>query len=233
MALRLVLLLVSLGLVGLAVWRWQVNGWGSLVWIVALLVLMAIRRPYARSIAANRIVDRRAVVTEKVLLALVAIGGSVLPVIHLATGLFGFADYRLPDWAVIVGAVVLVPAYWLFWRSHADLGRNWSVTTELRADHGLVTSGVYARIRHPMYAAIWLIFLVQPLLVHNWIAGLSGPVAFAIMYLVRMPYEEKMMRDRFGAAYDAYCARTGRLWPGRTAASAATGGSDGQAGSGS
>ena len=94
-----------------------------------------------------------------------------------------------------------------------DLGLNWSVTTELRAQHDLVTSGVYERIRHPMYAAIWLIFLVQPLFIHNWIAGLSGPLAFAVMYFVRVPYEETMMRERFGEAYDAYCKCSGRLFP--------------------
>lgn len=209
----LVLTAVALGLAAAAIWRWQVNGWGSLVWIASMLLLTVIRLPYAKRNQANTITDKRAASIERLLLALVAIGGTFLPLVHLGTGLLSFADYRLPDWAVIVGAAVLVPAYWLFWRSHADLGRNWSATTELRQEHDLVTSGVYKRIRHPMYAAIWLIFLVQPLLVQNWIAGLAGPLAFAIMYFIRVPYEEAMMRDGFGEAYDAYCARAGRLFP--------------------
>ena len=209
----LVLTAVALGLAAAAIWRWQVNGWGSFVWIASMLLLTVIRLPYAKRTQANTITDKRAASTERLLLALVAIGGTFLPLVHLGTGLFSFADYRLPDWAVIVGTAVLVPAYWLFWRSHADLGRNWSATTELRQEHDLVTSGVYKRIRHPMYAAIWLIFLVQPLLVQNWIAGLAGPLAFAIMYFIRVPYEEAMMRDGFGEAYDTYCARAGRLFP--------------------
>ena len=209
----LVLTAVALGLAAAAIWRWQVNGWGSLVWIASMLLLTVIRLPYAKRTQANTITDKRAASIERLLLALVAIGGTFLPLVHLGTGLFSFADYRLPDWAVIVGASVLVPAYWLFWRSHADLGRNWSATTELRQEHDLVTSGVYKRIRHPMYAAIWLIFLVQPLLVQIWLAGLAGPLAFAIMCFIRVPYEEAMMRDGFGEAYDAYCARAGRLFP--------------------
>ena len=209
----LVLTAVALGLAAAAIWRWQVNGWGSLVWIASMLLLTVIRLPYAKRTQANTITDKRAASTERPLLALVAIGGTFLPLVHLGTGLFSFADYRLPDWAVIVGTAVLIPAYWLFWRSHADLGRNWSATTELRQEHDLVTSGVYKRIRHPMYAAIWLIFLVQPLLVQNWIAGLAGPLAFAIMYFIRVPYEEAMMRDGFGEAYDVYCARAGCLFP--------------------
>ena len=212
-AIRLVLAVVGLGLLGAVIWRWPVNGWGSLVWAASMAVLTVIRAPYAKRAATNRIADKRAVSTERLLLALVAVGGTFLPLVHLATGLLGFADYDLPEWAVFLGAAILLPAYWLFWRSHADLGRNWSVTTELRERHELVTSGVYRRIRHPMYAAIWLIFLVQPLLVHNWIAGLSGPLAFAAMYFIRVPYEEAMMRERFGEAYDAYSRRAGRLCP--------------------
>jgi protein-S-isoprenylcysteine O-methyltransferase Ste14 len=39
-------------------------------------------------------------------------------------------------------------AVWLFWRSHADLGRNWSPSLELREGHELVTEGVYRYVRH-------------------------------------------------------------------------------------
>ncbi|MEM9421501.1 MAG: isoprenylcysteine carboxylmethyltransferase family protein, partial [Pseudomonadota bacterium] len=89
----------------------------------------------------------------------------------------------------------------------------WSVTTELREGQTLITAGVYKRVRHPMYSAIWILFLVQPLFLHNWLAGFSGPISFAIMYFIRVPYEEKMMRDKFGDEYDEYCRKTGRIWP--------------------
>ncbi|MEM8548267.1 MAG: isoprenylcysteine carboxylmethyltransferase family protein, partial [Pseudomonadota bacterium] len=72
---------------------------------------------------------------------------------------------------------------------------------------------IYANIRHPMYAAIRLFFLAQPLLVQNWIAGLIGPLTFAFMYYVRVPYEEAMMQDCFGEAYVEYCRQTGRILP--------------------
>ncbi|MEO1198841.1 MAG: protein-S-isoprenylcysteine O-methyltransferase [Pseudomonadota bacterium] len=174
---------------------------------------MAIRWPCAEDTAHNVIVEKRAVATERAVLALVVIGGSGLLLLHLATGLFGVADYRVTDWAVVAGVVILVPAYWLFWRGHADLGRNWSPATEVHSEQGLVTSGVYTHIRHPKYAAPWLMFLVQPRLLHNRIAGFAGPLAFAVMYVIRLPYEEAMMRDRFGGGYDTYSARTGCLWP--------------------
>lgn len=85
----------------------------------------------------------------------------------------------------------------------------------MRRDHELVTGGAYARIRHPMYASLWLWAIAQPLLLHNWIAGVLVIPAGAALYFVRTPREEAMMRDRFGSAWDTYAARTGRLLPKR------------------
>jgi protein-S-isoprenylcysteine O-methyltransferase Ste14 len=51
------------------------------------------------------------------------------------------------------------------------------------------------------------------LLLQNVIAGWSGAVAVALIWLVRVPREEKLMLERFGAEYEQYMARTGRLVP--------------------
>jgi protein-S-isoprenylcysteine O-methyltransferase Ste14 len=49
-------------------------------------------------------------------------------------------------------------------------------TLEVREQHALVTTGVYSRVRHPMYSA-WA--LAQALLLPNWIAGPAGLIGFA------------------------------------------------------
>ena len=83
----------------------------------------------------------------------------------------------------------------------------------MRTEHELVTRGVYAQIRNPMYAAIWLGAFAQALLIQNWIGGFAVIPAFAAMWFIRVPREEALMRQRFGAAWDAYVARSGRLLP--------------------
>lgn len=211
--LRTAMMAVFVGLCGLILWRWQINGWGSIVWIASAIVMVVIRSPYAARTRKNTITEKVAVNTERALLALVGIAGTYMTVIHLATGMLSFADYSAPVWMPLIGLAFLVPGLWLFWRSHVDLGQNWSVTTELREEQTLVTEGVYTRIRHPMYSAIWLIFAAYPFLIQNWIAGPAAIVAFAILYCVRVPIEESMMRKQFGEAYEDYMARTGRLWP--------------------
>jgi protein-S-isoprenylcysteine O-methyltransferase Ste14 len=113
----------------------------------------------------------------------------------------------------LVGIIILAMAVWLFWRSHADLGRNWSPSLELREGHELVTEGVYRLVRHPMYASMWLWGVAQALLLQNWIAGWVSLVMFMPLYLLRVPREERMMLDEFGEEYRAYMNHTGRVIP--------------------
>jgi protein-S-isoprenylcysteine O-methyltransferase Ste14 len=124
-----------------------------------------------------------------------------------------FAEYSLRAGPLIAGILCIVLGLYLFYRSHADLGVNWSVTLEVREQHRLITHGVYRRIRHPMYAALLLYSVGQALVIPNWVAGPSYLVAFAILFVFRVHAEERMMLEQFGDDYAAYMARTYRLVP--------------------
>lgn len=185
----------------------------NVVFFAGFLVYLGIRAKFARQVKSNELTVRRVDVLEKVLMVF-TIAGSTLPVVlYLFSSWLGFADYRLPAWAPWCGVVVMLVALWLFWRSHADLGLNWSVTLEIRKEHQLIKEGIYRSIRHPMYAAIWLFSLAQALLLANWLAGCAALVAFAPMYFLRTPREEHMMCEVFGQEYRDYMVQTGRLWP--------------------
>jgi protein-S-isoprenylcysteine O-methyltransferase Ste14 len=101
----------------------------------------------------------------------------------------------------------------LFIWFHKALGKNWSPLLEIRKRHTLVTDGPYRFIRHPMYAAIFLIGIGASLLSANWIVALSYMLPVTCMYLVRASDEEKMMIEQFGDEYREYMRRTGRLIP--------------------
>jgi protein-S-isoprenylcysteine O-methyltransferase Ste14 len=87
------------------------------------------------------------------------------------------------------------------------------VSLQLKDGHKLITTGVYEKIRHPMYTAFWLWALAQALLLPNWIAGFAGLVGFGALYLLRVGPEEQLMIDQFGDEYRDYMARTGRILP--------------------
>lgn len=98
-------------------------------------------------------------------------------------------------------------------RAHVDLGRSWSPTMRIREGHMLVTDGVYGWVRHPIYAALWLIVIAQALLVHNWFYGLIGTTAFALIFFYRIPREEGLMIKECGAEYRAYMCHVGGVIP--------------------
>src|SRR4029079_7757517 len=94
-----------------------------------------------------------------------------VPLIWVASPAFSFAEYALRAGPLVAGVMCQVIGLWLFYRSHADLGANWSITLEVRVQHRLITQGVYRRIRHPMYLALALYSIGQALVIPNWVAG--------------------------------------------------------------
>ena len=185
----------------------------NLVFFIGFIVFCGIRGVFKQRTKDNEVTVRHFDTLEKVLLVIVIPGTLGLPLLYLFTPWLAFANYNIPEVLHWCGAVLMAGALWLFWRSHADLGQNWSQTLELRKGHQLIRHGIYRSIRHPMYTALWLWCLAQGLLLENWLVGWYALLAFALMYFVRTPREEKMMCEAFGQEYRDYMEQTGRLFP--------------------
>jgi protein-S-isoprenylcysteine O-methyltransferase Ste14 len=185
----------------------------AIIWAVGLVAWFAIRLPYQRRSRKIRVADAQRTLSERLVLPAAAIGLSVIPALYLATGIFGFADYRFQPWMGWCGLVVEVLFLALFHASHRQLGHNWSVTLEIRDGHSLVTDGLYRYVRHPMYSSFWLWAAAQALLLPNWVAGLSGLVGVGLLYFGRVGAEEALMQKVFGDEYRTYAERTGRVIP--------------------
>jgi len=183
-----------------------------MLFLVFTATYLAIRGLFARRMRHAKAVSR-ADLADRLLILLVGIGQVVLPCIVVTQPVLTFAARPQPDACTMLGVVVMLAGLRLFWRSHADLGESWSVTLELNADHRLVTEGLYREVRHPMYASFLVLGVGQALLVANWIAGLSGLAATALLIAARLPREEAMMIDRFGDQYRDYRRRVGAVLP--------------------
>ena len=180
---------------------------------IVILGTFIIRYPHQKRNKSNQIRTDKKEALEKSLLGLVFLGMMIVPLIYIFSNILSFADYILPVSLHMLGLLLIIPTLWLFYRSHKDLGTNWSVSLEIREGHHVVDTGVYKYIRHPMYTAIWLWCIVQALLLNNYIAGLSGLVCFGLLYFLRIKKEERMMLQEFGKAYEDYVKRTKRIIP--------------------
>jgi protein-S-isoprenylcysteine O-methyltransferase Ste14 len=152
-------------------------------------------------------------IRETMLLAVSFTGLGIVPCVYVATHVLRFADYPFAPVASYLGIAVDVASLWLFFLTHRDLGRNWSVSLDLRERHTLVTTGIYATVRHPMYAGFWLMALAQVLLLPNWVAGPAGLIGFGVLFFGRVRREEEMMIAAFGEEYRTYMRRTARVVP--------------------
>ena len=92
------------------------------------------------------------------------------------------------------------------WRK---MGRSWRIGIDRNTPGALVTSGIFAWTRNPIYVALDLIFfgtfLVQGRAVF---LGLALALAGLLHYQIRR--EEKYLAGLYGDAYRAYCERVGR-----------------------
>jgi protein-S-isoprenylcysteine O-methyltransferase Ste14 len=122
-------------------------------------------------------------------------------------------SFPMPLWVLWPGAFLgscgLVLLVWV----HISLGKEWSAKLRVRSDHHLVQTGPYARIRHPMYTALFAIYFSMGMLSSNF--AILALIAMAVTSIaVRIPREEQMMIEKFGDEYRSYVQKTGRLFPG-------------------
>jgi protein-S-isoprenylcysteine O-methyltransferase Ste14 len=175
------------------------------------LAIGAIRAAHSRR-RAGRVRVRPGGARDRFALVM-AVAGFIVPIVWATSSVLTFADHPALWPAIGSGAAIQLAALYLFHRAHADLGTNWSSKLQLFDAHELITTGVYSRIRHPMYLSLILFGAGQALVVPNWIAAPACLVGTIVLCALRVGPEEAMMRDRFAQEYETYMERTGRLWP--------------------
>ncbi|WP_394892462.1 protein-S-isoprenylcysteine O-methyltransferase [Mesorhizobium sp. AaZ16] len=191
----------------------ELSSVGEIVWVLGVVAWYMIRYPFERRAKRSRVVSDRRSPSDIAGLAAALLGLAIVPGFYIATGIPETADYPASAWAVALGSIVFATALWVFRRSHKELGRNWSITLEIRERHKLVCTGPYAVIRHPMYTSFMLMGLGQAFLLSNWVAGAAGLIGFAVLFFLRVDKEERMMMENFGPEYRAYMERTKRIIP--------------------
>jgi len=183
------------------------------IFIALVVSWYLIRYEYARRSRRERVVWSARGPLETALLLTSLSGLGLLPLVYVATAMPRFAAYSFHPLLAWLGLFFAIESLGMFHLTHRALGRNWSISLDVRENHELVTNGIYRRVRHPMYSAFWLWAIAQALLLPNWIAGFAGLVGFGILFFGRVAREERMMLEAFGDSYRAYMARTGRVFP--------------------
>lgn len=124
-----------------------------------------------------------------------------------------WAHFRSPLYLRIIGLILSGLCIPLLWWVFSSIGRNISETVLIKNEHELVTSGPYARVRHPLYGTALTLLLSISLVFGDWIVlgyTVAGVLAFRLLVI---PAEEKRLLEAFGEDYECYQSRTGALLP--------------------
>ena len=124
---------------------------------------------------------------EKEQKTVVALSGVLFFAAFVVAGLnWRFQWSVLPEWAVWIAAALFLACYLLYaevLRENTYLSR----TIEVQENQKVIDTGLYGIVRHPMYMATTLLFLMIPLV-------LASPLSFLIL-LLYLPLIAKRIRN--------------------------------------
>ena len=183
------------------------------VFVMLAIGWYLIRYQYARRSRRETVLHTARGPRETALLLVSLCGLGVVPFVYIATSFPRLAAYPFQPFQAWLGLFFAAASLLIFRLTHRALGRNWSISLDVREGHQLITEGIYRKVRHPMYTAFWLWAVAQALLLPNWVAGFSGIIGFGILFFGRVAREEQMMLETFCDRYRAYMARTYRIIP--------------------
>jgi protein-S-isoprenylcysteine O-methyltransferase Ste14 len=113
----------------------------------------------------------------------------------------------------IAGLLTVAVGLGLAWAAQSSMGTSWRIGVNPGETTELVTTGVFARARNPIFTAMVAAQAGTVLMAPSWLslAALAALVVAIELQVRRV--EEPYLRNVHGARYLSYCARAGRFVP--------------------
>ncbi|WP_461021735.1 methyltransferase family protein [Thalassiella azotivora] len=130
-------------------------------------------------------------------------------------GLLGLAPLAVLDrpWIAAAGTLTAVLGVAATVRTQLAMGTSWRIGVDPTETTTLVTTGPFALVRNPIFAAMAITGTGLSLMVPNAIAVTGAALLLIALQLQVRVVEEPYLRRVHGWAYHAYAARTGRFVP--------------------
>lgn len=151
---------------------------------------------------------------DKIIMALFFVMGVALYVVPgFDVVRFGWSD-PLPLWMKISAMLLHLPCFMLLgWIMHENTYLSQVVKIDLDREHKVITTGPYARVRHPMYTVVIVLLVAVPVALGSRYA-LVPAVLLILLLIVRTVLEDRTLRRELDG-YEEYTTRTpSRLFPG-------------------
>jgi protein-S-isoprenylcysteine O-methyltransferase Ste14 len=147
--------------------------------------------------------------------------GGVLFVVAMVAGLAGPAlavagvtPVDPPAGVPLVGLVLALTGFAATLAAQTGMGDSWRIGVDPGERTELVTTGIFAHVRNPIFTAMVTAQADVVLMVPTWVSAVALTALVAAVQLQVRAAEEPYLLVAHGAAYAHYAARTGRFVPG-------------------
>jgi protein-S-isoprenylcysteine O-methyltransferase Ste14 len=112
-----------------------------------------------------------------------------------------------------IGLTLIVAGLIPFFLAFVTFGTSWRIGIDRKTPGALVTGGIFALTRNPIYVAFILFFFGVFLANGTWFFLIFAVLAVVFIHF-QIVREEEFLKKQYGAEYAAYCARTARylIW---------------------
>jgi protein-S-isoprenylcysteine O-methyltransferase Ste14 len=147
--------------------------------------------------------------------------GHILPLVLVAAffnwqaaryGLLGLGLVPFSPAVGVAGLAMTAAGVALAIWARRHIGQNWSAVVSIRANHELIDTGPYRKIRHPIYTGILLALAGTGLLIGEARVVIGFVIAYVVFYL-KARKEEKWLTREFGERFMVHAKKTGMFLP--------------------
>lgn len=162
--------------------------------LMGLLFVPMVIAGFVMLVKAPKLLEKRLDAKEKQgeQKAVVALSGLMFLAGFVVAGLdhrFGWS--RMPVAVTVASSVLFLIGYGLYGevlRENAYLSR----TIKVEQGQTVISTGLYGIVRHPMYLATILLFLMMPLVLGSWYAAIIF-LCYPVLIIIRLTGEEKLL----------------------------------------
>lgn len=112
----------------------------------------------------------------------------------------------------VMGIILILSGVMLNLVAVKTLGEFFDRLT-IKNSHQLITSGIYAQVRHPIYTSFLLLFIGFCTFLQSWLSLVALTLVCARWFSNKILVEEEMLLQEFGEDYQTYSQQTKKLIP--------------------
>jgi protein-S-isoprenylcysteine O-methyltransferase Ste14 len=180
---------------------------------IIVLVILCIHMVITTNNRQNRPKTKIQTDRTRILMALMQFTVFLLAILTIPGNYYQIGNIGFSLFINLAGLLLMVVGLGIRIFSMRALGKYYSTILFVEKGQPLMTNGIYGIVRHPIYLGDLILYLSLGLAMGNLLFLVITDMMVIPLFSIRMSVEEKMMKRRYGKAYDEYILKTKRILP--------------------